>query len=178
MSTSTTGSPPTEQRAPVGPPLIGALLRMPWESVRERMLMDLHQSGFEDLVAAHLNVLQYPGPENRRPSDLASDTRMSKQAMNYLLGQMEGLGYLRRRDDPDDQRSKRIRLTDRGHAAIRTIRRTVGEIEAEWERALGAPEFARLRDLLTRLGATAAAERSRPARAGGVTTSRAASARR
>jgi DNA-binding MarR family transcriptional regulator len=160
MSTGTTPQPCTAQQAPVGPPLIGALLRLPWESVRERMLVELHRRGFDDLVAAHLNVLQYPGPENRRPSDLASDTRMSKQAMNYLLGQMEGLGYLRRWHDPDDQRSKRIRLTDRGHAAIHTIRRTVGEIESEWERALGAPEFAKLRDLLVRLNATAVENRS------------------
>ena len=85
----------------VSPPprrLIGALLRVPWEAVRERMLRGLHEDGFDDLVAAHLNVLQYPGPENRRPSDLAAETRMSKQAMNYLLGQMELLGYIERRD--------------------------------------------------------------------------------
>ena len=30
----------------------------------------------------------------------------TKQAMNYLLGQLQQLGYLSRDDDPDDQRSK------------------------------------------------------------------------
>ncbi|MGE5856982.1 MAG: MarR family transcriptional regulator, partial [Solirubrobacterales bacterium] len=64
--------------------------------VHKRMLAGLHQRGYGDLIAAHLNVLQYPGPENMRPSDLANRTRMTKQALNYLLGQMEGLGYLRR----------------------------------------------------------------------------------
>jgi hypothetical protein len=36
---------------------------------------------------------------------------MGKQALNYLLGQLERLGYPERRDDPRDQRSKRIALT-------------------------------------------------------------------
>jgi hypothetical protein len=46
-----------------GPPLIGALLRMPWELVQRRMLERLHEHGFDDLDAAHLNVFQYPGPQ-------------------------------------------------------------------------------------------------------------------
>ena len=133
---------------PLGPPLIGALLRRPWETVRERMLSGLHQAGFSDLVAAHLTVLQYPGPENRRPSDLAAETNMSKQAIDYLLGQMEELGYLAREHDENDQRSRRIRLTERGHAAARTMRDIVREVEREWAREVGPTRFEQLRELL------------------------------
>ncbi len=109
------------------------------------MLAGLHERGYTDLVAAHLDVLQYPGPENLRPSQLATQTRMSKQALNYLLGQLEQLGYLTRETDSSDQRSKRIRLTARGHAAIKAIRDIVGEVEAEWEQQLGpgsSPNYA------------------------------------
>ncbi|MCW3049522.1 MAG: hypothetical protein JWO74_3806 [Solirubrobacterales bacterium] len=141
---------------PPGPPLIGALLRVPWEVVRERMLAGLHARGFTDLHAAHLNVLQYPGPDGLRPSELAAQTRMTKQAVNYLLGQMERLGYLERRDDPADQRFKRIHLTRRGHRVIRAIRAVVGEVEAEWEQELGPHSFAELRELLVRLSSLAA----------------------
>src|SRR3954467_737364 len=81
------------------PPLIGALLRVPWEVVRERMLSGLHARGFTDLTTAHLDVLQYPGPDKVRPSDLAARIGMTKQALNYLLGQMEQAGYLQRRGD-------------------------------------------------------------------------------
>src|SRR5215470_17243886 len=98
-----------DARATAPPPLIGALLRIPFETVRDRMLAGLHQRGYTDLVAAHLDVFQYPGPENQRPSELATQTRMSKQALNYLLGQLEQLGYLTRESDDSDQRSKRIR---------------------------------------------------------------------
>jgi DNA-binding MarR family transcriptional regulator len=138
------------------PPLIGALLRMPFEAVRDQMLAGLHERGYTDLVPAHLTVLQYPGPENQRPSELATHTRMSRQALNYLLGQLEGLGYLTRHDDSADQRSKRIHLTYKGHAAIKAIREIVAEIEAEWEQQLGPRQFAQLRDLLAQLYAIVA----------------------
>ncbi|MGZ4287571.1 MAG: MarR family winged helix-turn-helix transcriptional regulator [Solirubrobacteraceae bacterium] len=142
-----------ETQAP--PPLIGALLRVPFETVRDRMLAGLHERGFTDLIAAHLDVFQYPGPENQRPLQLATQTRMTKQALNYLLGQLQQLGYLTRETDEGDQRSKRIRLTHRGHAAIKAIREIVQDVETEWERQLGARKFAQLRDLLTQLYAIA-----------------------
>lgn len=134
-----------------GPPLIGALLRGPWETVHERMLAGLHERGYTDLVAAHLNVMQYPGPEGLRPSELAARTRMTRQAMNYLLGEMERLGYLKRVPDESDQRTKRIRVTPRGRAAGAAMREIVREVEAEWRQQLGPRRFAQLRKLLAEL---------------------------
>jgi len=130
---------------------MGALLRVPWEAIRKRMLAGLHERGFTDLTGAHLNVLQYPGPDRVRPSELAARIGMTKQALNYLLGQMEHGGYLRRRDDSGDQRSKRIHLTTRGHRAVTAIREIVIEVEAEWEQRLGPSQFADLRRLLAEL---------------------------
>jgi DNA-binding MarR family transcriptional regulator len=127
---------------------------MPFDAVVTRILAGLHDAGFTDLVPAHFPVLRYPGPENRRPSELAAEARMTKQAMNYLLGQMQQLGYLTRDDDPEDQRFKRVRLTDRGHAAARAIRDIVAEIEAELEHELGPAQFDQLRYLLIQLNAT------------------------
>jgi DNA-binding MarR family transcriptional regulator len=134
-----------------GPPLIGALLRMPFEAVRRHMLERLHEHGFDDLDTAHLNVLQYPGPQGTKPSELAARLQMSKQALNYLLGQLEGFGYLERRPDPDDLRSKRIVLTRRGESAAHVIREAVGEMEAAWSHQLGSERFAQLRGLLVEL---------------------------
>ena len=118
------------------------------------MLAGLHEAGFTDIVPAHLTVLRYPGPQGRRPSELAGGSRMTKQAVNYLLRQLEQLGYLTRTGDEQDQRSKRIQLTDRGLAAANTIRATVREIELELERELGATRFAELRSLLVDLNGT------------------------
>jgi DNA-binding MarR family transcriptional regulator len=145
------GFTPTDVGASPPPPLIGALLRVPWERVRERMLAGLHDRGFTDLVAAHVDVWRHPGPENQRPSELAAHTRMTKQALNYLLGQLEELGYLTREADSNDLRSKRVRLTPRGLAATKAIYEIVQEVEDEWEQQLGPRKFGQLRRLLTQL---------------------------
>jgi len=144
--------PPTvTTNAPLGPPLIGALMRMPVDVLRGRMIEALHRDGFDDIAPAHFAILNYPGPNGRRPGEIAAQSGMSKQALHYLLGQLETLGYLERRPDADDQRSKRVHLTDRGHAAAQTIRAAVGEVEAEWAAELGREDFEQLRTLLRRL---------------------------
>jgi DNA-binding MarR family transcriptional regulator len=121
---------------------------MPWEAVQRHMLAALHERGFDDLDMAHLNVFQYPGPEGARPSELAARLRISKQALNYLLGELERLGYVERRPDTDDLRSKRVALTPRGTSAISVIRDAVGTLETKWAQQLGTERFAELRGLL------------------------------
>ena len=138
----------TTTAEPFGPPLIGALLRWPWEAVQRHMLERLHERGFADFDAAYLTVFQYPGPQGERPSELAARLRISKQALNHLLGQLERRGYLTREPDPDDQRSKRVALTPRGSSAVHVIRQAVAEIETTWARQLGPRRFAQLRTLL------------------------------
>jgi DNA-binding MarR family transcriptional regulator len=147
-ATSSSGFTNVASGGPFGAPLIGALLRVPWEAVQRHMLTRLRESGFADLDAAHLNVFRYPGPQGERPSELAARLGMSKQALNYLLRELERLGYLERRPDPDDLRSKRIALTPRGISMGVAMREAVGEMEAAWARQLGSKRFAQLRDLL------------------------------
>jgi DNA-binding MarR family transcriptional regulator len=136
---------------PFGPPLIGALLRTPWEAVQRHMLQRLHERGFDDVDAAYLTIFRYPGPQGARPTDLARRLGLSKQALNYLLRELERLGYLEREPHPDDLRSKRIVLTKRGVAAGGVIREAVAEVEVAWEEQLGPKRFAELRNLLLEL---------------------------
>ena len=142
---------PEIDTSPFGPPLIGALLRIPWEAVQQHMLERLHERGFDDFDRAYFAVFRYPGPHGARPTDVASRVGISKQALNYLLRELERLGYLEREPHPDDLRAKRIVLTERGVAAVDVIRDAVAEMEAAWEQRLGSNRFAQLRNLLLEL---------------------------
>jgi DNA-binding MarR family transcriptional regulator len=142
---------PEIDSSPFGPPLIGALLRIPWEAVQQHMLERLHEHGFDDFDRAYFTVFRYPGPHGERPTDFAAQVGISKQALNYLLRELERLGYLRREPDPDDLRSKRIMLTGRGVAAVGVIRDAVADMEAAWTQRLGPKRFAQLRTLLLEL---------------------------
>ncbi len=131
--------------------LIGALLRIPWEIARQRLLDALHAAGFTDLYVAHMAVLLYPGPHGKRPSDLAAQRGMTRQAVNYLLGQIEELGYIERRDNPDDRRSKLVALTPRGRKVVVVMRGAMVELEQEWSEQLGPLRFAQLKAMLAEL---------------------------
>ena len=132
-------------------PLIGALLRVPLEAVWARMLGRLREQGFDDFEPAHFTVFRYPSPDGARPSELAARLGISKQSLNYLLRELERLGYLERRPDPDDLRGKRIFVTARGRSAIEVIRSAVTELEGEWAEQLGAQRFAQFRAALGEL---------------------------
>jgi DNA-binding MarR family transcriptional regulator len=140
--------------------MIGALMRLPWEAVASRILRALHASGFDDIDAPQLSVLLWPGPDGLRPTELAARTRMTKQALNYLLGDLERNGYIERHADPADRRARRISITDRGRALIPVIRGAVAETEREWAAALGKDRFAQLRELLLELNDVVAREAS------------------
>ena len=129
-------------------PLIGALLRLPAQAVHRRIVAGLNEAGFRDLRLPHMGVLQYPGPDGCRPHELAARAGMSKQAMNQLLGSLERLGYVTRRDAEDGGRARVVRFTRRGRAAWARIHEILAEIETEWRATLGDRDFSRLKKLL------------------------------
>jgi DNA-binding MarR family transcriptional regulator len=129
-------------------PLIGALLRLPAQAVHRRIVAGLNAAGFRDLRLPHMGVLQYPGPDGRRPRELAERAGMSKQAMNQLLRSLERLGYIRRRDAEKGGRARIVHFTPRGRAAWARIHDILAEIETEWRGRLGDRDFERLKKLL------------------------------
>lgn len=124
---------------------------MPVDAIRARMLAALHEHGFTDVTPAHLIVLRYPGPDGLRPVEIAGNTGMSKQALNYLLRQLEDAGYITLVDDPGDRRAKIVRTTDRSNAAAGVMRAAVTEVEEELAQAVGAKDVETLRALLISL---------------------------
>lgn len=130
-------------RAPITP-MLGSLLRLPHEVVVARMLGALNDAGF-DLSATELRVFLYPGPDGRRPVDLARQCAMTRQAMNYVLAALERRGYV----EPRDHAAARVvRLSERGWDMVAHIRACVAAIEKEWAAHLGGKRFAALKDTL------------------------------
>ena len=129
-------------------PLVGALLRVPAQAIHRRIIDGLSRAGFRDLRLPHMAVLQYPGPDGYRPSELAEHAGMSKQAMNQLLQSLERLGYIRRSDAEEDGRARIVHFTERGHAAWAKEIEILAEIETEWRAKLGDERFDGLKELL------------------------------
>ena len=135
-----------------GPPYVGALLRQCLEHVRARIEADLKSAGFTDLQPAHLIVFSFPPPDGMRPSDLARRIRMSRQATNHIIGQLEALGYLERRAERRGER-RRIYLTPRTWGMVKVVHATLLEIQAEWAAEIGPERFGDFMAALRRLAA-------------------------
>jgi DNA-binding MarR family transcriptional regulator len=131
---------PADATVDEGPPYVGALLRQCLEHVRARMEADLKSAGFTDLQPAHLAVFSFPPPDGVRPSDLARRIRMSRQATNHIIGQLEALGYLERRAERKGER-RRIHLTPRTWRMVKVVHVTLLEIQAEWAAEIGPARF-------------------------------------
>jgi DNA-binding MarR family transcriptional regulator len=126
--------------------MIGSLLRLPHEAVMARMLAALNRNGV-DITLTELRVFLYPGPDGRRPSDLARQCNTTRQAMNYVLAGLERRGYIERQAGTNAA-ARVVHLTGSGWAIIAQIRHSVAAIEQEWASHLGAQRFKILRDTL------------------------------
>jgi DNA-binding MarR family transcriptional regulator len=133
--------------------MIGSLLRFPHEVVMARMLAALNEHG-HDISPTELRVLLYPGPDGKRPVDLARQCEMTRQAMNYVLSSLESRGYIARAAATAN--ASVVHLTDRGWELVPVIRKCIATIEKEWTMHLGKRRFEALRstllDLSTWLG--------------------------
>jgi DNA-binding MarR family transcriptional regulator len=132
-----TATSATEARQP---PFVGAHLRMTYQAARRRQLQAQAERGFTDINQAHLSVLVYPPPDGVRPSELAERTYMTKQAMNYLLAQLESLGYIERRARSGQTR-RLVYLTERGWRFYETQWASMQALEAEWAERVGPKRF-------------------------------------
>jgi DNA-binding MarR family transcriptional regulator len=144
-------SPPKNSPIKTEDMLIGALLRVPAQTIHRRIIKELNAAGFGELRVPHMAVLQFPGPGGVRPGTLAERAGMSKQAMNQLLRSLEALGYIVRSDAPEEGRGRIIRLTKRGRAAYSKVHDILRDIEREWNAELGPERFAQLKELLFRV---------------------------
>jgi DNA-binding MarR family transcriptional regulator len=141
----------TDREAEDTAPLLGALLRMPYQAMMtDTVEPRLAAAGYGDVRSAHFPVLQALtwSPLGLRATDLASHARITKQSMGYLVEYLEEHGYIERVPDPTDGRAKVVRLTPLGWQAIRTVRDTVREVESDWAARIGRERIEQLRETL------------------------------
>jgi DNA-binding MarR family transcriptional regulator len=133
------------------PPAIGALLRLAWQAVRERIYSGVLEAGYTDLSRAHVLLFRWPTIDGLRPSELAARNQLSRQAINDLLSDLEKRGYLERTVDPTDGRARIVRLTERGWDLTQVISDMSFATESEWAQVIGERRYGEFRDTLYEL---------------------------
>jgi DNA-binding MarR family transcriptional regulator len=126
-------------------------MRLAWNQFRSRMYNLVREAGYTDLQPAHLLLFRYPSIVGMRPTELADQVGISKQAMNDLLRQLEERGYVELQPEPADRRAKLIALTSRGAALADLTRTAAQQVSDEWSRAVGPRRFDAFRKTLREL---------------------------
>jgi DNA-binding MarR family transcriptional regulator len=116
-----------------------ALLRRAWQDARRCTLAEVRARGFTDLDDPHLLVFQHPGPDGLRPTELARRIRATRQATNYLLLQLESMGYLTRRRDRGQ--TPRICVTPQGRRLRAAMTTAIRRYEQRCRRRVGAARY-------------------------------------
>ena len=116
-------------------------------------------SWFDDGLQAYLEAKGWPHatrPQSMvmihvvrgvtRPSDIARDLGVSRQAIHMTIARMVALGLLELEDDPDDRRSKRVVIAPRGHAMRVVAQEAMRVLSARLEARIGKPAVDALHD--------------------------------
>jgi DNA-binding MarR family transcriptional regulator len=132
-------------------PLIGLLLRLLYQEYAKDIDAALRGAGFGDIRPAHSNVFPFVPSDGISISQLAKLARVRKQTMAEAVEQLERMGYVERRPNPLDRRSRLVFLTERG-TSVRPVTHSAAErVEKQWAELSSPDELEALRASLLHL---------------------------
>jgi len=120
---------------------VGQLLVQLTRLFQAELFDRLVAAGLTDARVPHTHVTAHIKGDGSRLTELAEQARMTLPAMSELVDDLQRLGIVERRPDPRDGRAKLICLTDAGWEAMRTARRAIAEIEADWAERVDPERF-------------------------------------
>jgi len=129
-------------------PDLGVLASRLLFSLQEELFTRLAEAGYADLHPRHATVLAYLDEDGIRATELARVSGRHKQIIGRIVDELEELGYVERRPDPEDRRAKLIFPTPRGLEQIRLGDEIVADIEARHAEEVGGRTYAEFRDVL------------------------------
>jgi DNA-binding MarR family transcriptional regulator len=132
-------------------PVIGLLLRLVYQHYAQHIDAALREAGFGDIRPAAANVFPFVPPEGITVSRLAELARVRKQSMAQAVDQLERTGYVERRLNPHDHRSRLVFLTERGASVPPVTHAAAERVEERWAQLTSPAEFEALRASLLRL---------------------------
>ena len=116
--------------------------------VVEGIQQGLAKRGFDDVRPAHGFAFARISAGEATVADVAAHLGVTKQAGSQLVEHLVKNGYVSRRTDPSDGRSRVLELTTHGWECTRAAEDAAAETIATWERRLGHDEMASLRHAL------------------------------
>jgi DNA-binding MarR family transcriptional regulator len=134
-----------QQLADAGSDELGRLLLRAVRSVNEQIIGRLVALGHPTVRGPHTAVFANLDTGGTRAVILAQRAGMTRQSMSNLIRELEAIGYVDVRPDPEDGRAALVQLTARGEQFCLDAANVINEVEAEWADRLGDPHLKHLR---------------------------------
>jgi DNA-binding MarR family transcriptional regulator len=119
-----------------------------------RLAKQVVRRSSEELLGMHMRLLMalsYLRDHDGAPQqEMAEAVCMDANNLVLLLNELESLGHVERRRDPEDRRRHRVQITTAGREALERAERSQEAIEDDVLQALDAEERATLWRLLAR----------------------------
>ena len=148
------GLPGFAQQQPAGlsgglnfPLLIGLLNR----SIHRSLMQGTMARGYDQLQMSHGQVLACIDPEGSSVGDIATLNAVSSQAISRIARQLDELGYIDRRSDPNDGRSQRLYLSEDGKTLVTDAVAVMDSFESGLQLALGEKAYRRFTEAVNQL---------------------------
>jgi len=132
-------------------PSIALLLRVVYQHHSRAIESALQAAGFNDIAPSAGNVFPFIPRDGLTVSALAELAGVRKQTMTQAVEQLERGGYLERRDNPGDRRSRLVFLTERGRTVTPVTHAAAAAVEQGWAGLIGTDELEHLREDLRSL---------------------------
>ena len=127
---------------------LGLLLRLLHQHWVQAIHAALDDAGFGDVRPSHANVFTFVPAAGIQVSELTQLAHVRKQTMAQAVEELEQLGYVERRPDPNDRRARLVFLTSRGEL-VRPVAMAAGRrVEARWAALASTQQIEALRHSL------------------------------
>jgi DNA-binding MarR family transcriptional regulator len=127
---------------------LGLLLRLVHQRWTLAVDTRLAAEGFGDIRPHHANVFTFVPEHGIQVSELTRLAHMRKQSMTQTIEELEALGYVDRRPDPNDRRARLVFLTQRG-SQVRPIASAAGKrVDLRWAELTSPKDIEALRTAL------------------------------
>jgi DNA-binding MarR family transcriptional regulator len=101
----------------------------------------LAQKGYKGFKFVYMPVIMNIDLEGTNNNDLAKRAQVTKQAMSKVVKELQQMGYITSKIDPNDKRSTIFLLTNKGKNFIMGARDSVAELMEEYRNVLGKKKF-------------------------------------
>jgi DNA-binding MarR family transcriptional regulator len=127
---------------------LGTLAGQVMFAVQNEHFDRLHRAGYPDVGPRHGAVLAYLTPEGVRATELARKCGQLKQVVGHIVDDLERLGYVTRKPDPEDRRAKLVVPTAKGRRLLRASQAILADITHRHAALLGEAEYTKFLDNL------------------------------